>query len=250
MRRLVQGVLNRFGFRLVSASGLADLETGQDASHISQVRPFSMASRERLAAVADAVRYVEASHLAGAIVECGVWRGGSMMMAALTLRALGVANRELYLFDTFQGMTEPTAHDRRWSGEHASEKFVRTQRADGTGSDWCRASLDDVRRNMLSTGYPTERVYYCQGPVEQTLPGSAPEQVALLRLDTDWYESTRHELEHLYPRLVPGGILIIDDYGTWEGARRAVDEYFQRNAPAPFLSRIDHTCRLAVKPGR
>jgi hypothetical protein len=86
------------------------------------------------------------------------------------------------------------------------------------------------------------------GPVETTLPAQAPDRLALLRLDTDWYASTRHELEQLYPRLVREGVLIVDDYGHWEGAREAVDEYFAANGPAPLLQRVDYTGRMAVKP--
>ena len=91
-----------------------------------------------------------------------------------------------------------------------------------------------MRATVLSTGYPAERVHLVRGPVEETIPGAAPDALALLRLDTDWYASTRHELEHLYPRLATGGVLIVDDYGHWEGARRAVDEYFDdRGAAGP-----------------
>src|ERR1051325_10354963 len=90
--------------------------------------------------------------------------------------------------------------------------------------------------------------YTLEGTVEETIPAQAPERIALLRLDTDWYESTRHELVHLYPRLVPGGVLIIDDYGHWEGARKAVDEYIAQNNLRLFLNRIDYAGRLAIKP--
>ena len=105
-----------------------------------------------------------------------------------------------------------------------------------------------VRELLRSTGYPSERVHVVRGAVEETLPGHAPDRLALLRLDTDWYESTRHELQELYPRLATGGVLIVDDYGHWEGARRAVDEYFAGAGPAPLLQRIDYTGRMAVKP--
>src|SRR5262249_25761216 len=110
---------------------------------------------------------------------------------------------------------------------------------------WCYSGLDEVASNMRSTGYPDDLVHLVKGKVEETIPGAAPAQIAVLRLDTDWYESTRHELEHLYPRLAPGGVLIIDDYGYWAGARKAVDEYFQGSL---FLSRIDGTGRIAIKP--
>ncbi len=104
-----------------------------------------------------------------------------------------------------------------------------------------------VRETIDSAGYPSERVHFVRGQVEDTVPEQAPERIALLRLDTDWYESTRHELLHLYPRLASGGVLIVDDYGHWDGCRRAVDEYFSTEAEPVLLSRIDYTGRLAVK---
>lgn len=248
MKRWGQLALARLGFRLVPVGALSDIVAGPDAASIEAARRYSMGSRERLAAVAQSVRYVERAGISGAIVECGVWRGGAMMVAALTLKSLGTLNRDLYLFDTFEGMTEPSGEDERWSGQRAQGEFARRLRKDGRGSDWCRATLDDVSRNMATTDYPSAFVHYRKGPVEQTLPAEAPERIAVLRLDTDWYESTRHELIHLYPRLEPGGLLIIDDYGTWLGARKAVDEYFAGRHEVPYLARIDHTCRLLVKP--
>jgi O-methyltransferase len=83
--------------------------------------------------------------------------------------------------------------------------------------------------------------------VEDTIPASVPEQIALLRLDTDWYESTKCELEILFPRLVKGGVIIIDDYGCWQGARKAVDEYFNKNNIAILLNRMDDTGRIGIK---
>src|SRR5207344_857055 len=116
--------------------------------------------------------------------------------------------------------------------------------AQGSGL-WCRAGFDEVVRNLASTGYPSDRLHFIRGRVEDTIPAGAPEKIALLRLDTDWYESTRHELTHLFPRLSTHGVLIIDDYGHWQGARRAVDEYF--SATPILLNAIDFTARIAVK---
>jgi hypothetical protein len=90
-------------------------------------------------------------------------------------------------------------------------------------------------------------VLFIKGKVEETIPGTLPKEISLLRLDTDWYESTLHNLVHLYPLLRKGGILILDDYGHWQGARKATDEYFARENIIPFLSRIDYTGRLYVK---
>jgi O-methyltransferase len=213
------------------------------ADILARVTPYTMTSRERIGALVDAVRYVSAAKVPGAIVECGVWRGGSMMAAALALLEAGDL-RDLYLFDTFAGMTAPTAEDVDHVGDAAAGLYADSMAADHNA--WCYASLDDVRRNLLSTGYPEEKCHFVQGDVLATLPVAAMPAIALLRLDTDWYESTRHELTHLYPRLSRSGVLIIDDYGHWKGCRKAVDEYF---AGQPlFLFRIDYTGRMAVRP--
>src|SRR5262249_52452971 len=114
-------------------------------------------------------------------------------------------------------------------------------------SDYYRVPLEAVRRVMLGTGYDERKLVFVKGKVEDTVPGQAPAQIALLRLDTDWYESTRHELAHLFPRPAPGGVLIIDDYGHWQGARKAADEYFEAQRIAILLNRIDFSARIAVK---
>ena len=217
------------------------------AAIVREVAPYTMTSPERVFALIQAVRYVVAARIEGAIVECGVWRGGSMMAAARILKLAGAA-RDLHLFDTFEGMTRPTAADVDHSGVPAAVEFERTKTGDDA-SDWCRATLEETRANLLGTGYDAARIHLVKGRVEETIPARAPERIALLRLDTDWYESTRHELQHLYPRLARGGVLIIDDYGHWQGARQAVDEYFQEHRVKVLLNRIDYTGRIGVVPG-
>jgi O-methyltransferase len=208
---------------------------------LGRVLPYTMTSPARIVAVCSAVGYVEANDIPGVFVECGVWKGGSSMAAALSFKT----PRPLFLFDTFEGMSAPTEHDRRAAtGKSAAQMLHGLHRS---ASIWCYSPLEEVKRNISSTGYPASRVTYVKGKVEDTIPRFAPEQIAVLRLDTDWYESTRHELEHLYPRLSPGGVLIIDDYGYWAGARKAVDEYF---AGSVYLGRIDETGRVAIKPAK
>lgn len=221
----------------------------EDVEIIRRVAPFTKTSPERVVALLAAVRFLVHQHVPGAIVECGVWRGGSMMAAALVLQELGETNRDLYLYDTFEGMVRPTEHDVGNNGAAAIDKFERRQ-IGADASDWCLAPLDEVRRGMASTGYPESRIHYIKGKVEETLPQHVPEEIALLRLDTDWYESTKQELVHLYPRLAPHGVLIIDDYGDWLGARKAVDEYFAASPSASplFLHRIDQAGRIGIKP--
>lgn len=217
-----------------------------DIALIKRVKPFTQTSQERIVALARAVEYVVGNGLPGDLVECGVWKGGSAMVMLLTLLELGATDRDLHLFDTYAGMPEPQAVDADLKGKPAMDDY-RAQMIDENTSGFNLAPLEEVRENVLCLGYPEERIHFIKGKVEDTLPDQAPERIALLRLDTDWYSSTRHELEHLYPRLVQGGILIIDDYGHYRGARQAVDEYIEEKGLRLYLSRIDYTCRLAVK---
>ena len=212
---------------------------------IKKVRPFTMTSAERISTLCHAVRYVTKHNIPGDIVECGVWRGGSMMAAALSLQADQDLSRTLHLFDTFSGMPPPSDVDRTVASGRLASSLL--EEADRSSLIWACASIDDVRANMAATNYPAERVRFIGGRVEDTIPSAAPERIAILRLDTDWYESTKHELMHLYPKLSIGGILIIDDYGYWEGARKAVDEYMRQEELVIFLQRIDITGRIAVK---
>jgi len=216
-----------------------------DNEIIERVSPYTMTSRERLTTLVDAIRYLCRNRIPGDIVECGVWKGGSVMAAALALQQEKDDSRCLYLYDTFQGMSQPTDSDETHDGQSAKNLLATCQEKMGA---WCYCELDEVCANVASTGYPQERVNFVKGRVEDTIPSVMPEAISLLRLDTDWYESTNHELIHLYPRLVPNGALIIDDYGDWKGARKATDEYFSSLSFSPFLHRIDATGRLVIKP--
>jgi O-methyltransferase len=209
------------------------------------VGPYTMTTPPRIYALRRAVEYIATRPVQGSVVECGVWRGGSMMAVALTLLRLGVTDRDLYLFDTFSGMSEPGDEDVKHSGERAADVLASASRE---SHDWAVAPIEQVREAVLGVGYPKDRVHFVQGRVEDTVPANAPAKIALLRLDTDWYSSTKHELVHLYPRLGRGGVLIVDDYAYWQGARKAVDEYIQENDLSLLLNRIDYTARLALKP--
>ena len=245
MKGLIKKAFRQFGFDLtrLDPARRSDLEciadgTETDKQIVVSVMPFTMTSVARIAALLDAVAYLSRNAIPGDIAECGVWRGGSMMAVALALLARNDTTRSLYLYDTFEGMAPAGDVDRSLDGKTAESQ--REHR-------WCYASLEDVRRNLLSTRYPSDRIHFVKGRVEGTIPGIVPPRLALLRLDTDWYESTKHELIHLFPRLSDRGIMIVDDYGHWQGARKAVDEYFQERNECVFLHRIDYTARLVVK---
>ena len=283
----VNQVLQRFGVGLVRAETLsryhelneaeeqAQRRTARRARRAAaeQKRPAARRQRQRLALPADmqdgfeqiwpqvldrtmtssskayhlhhATKYVVAHDIPGDIVECGVWRGGSMLTVALTLLTLGVTDRDLHLFDTFTGMSEPTDRDVGVASRKLASDMLKDS---GRRSKlWAEASLEDVRVGFEEIDYPSERVHFVPGLVEETIPDRAPEQISLLRLDTDWYESTKHELEHLYSRLSPGGVLIIDDYGSWRGSKDATDEFLAATHEPLLLSRIGQG-RAAVKP--
>lgn len=211
---------------------------------IDAVRPYTMTGSDKLHALITATRYIERFTIPGAIVECGVWRGGSMHAAARTLDRLGSYGRDFYLYDTFEGMTEPGERDLRHDGAPAAQMLAASDRSSRV---WAVASLEDVQAGFATVPYPSERIRYVKGPIEETVPAQMPDEIAILRLDTDWYESTAHEFEHLYPRLVSGGVLMVDDYGFWKGSREATEEFIERTGERLMLVRMD-SGRVAVKP--
>jgi O-methyltransferase len=236
MRQTLKKALGRAGFVPAPRPIAPEL-----APIIDRVAPYTMCSPERVAAVIDAIDYLVSNRIGGDVVECGVWRGGTMMAAALRLMEHGEA-RGLWLYDTFEGMPEP---DPQIDGKDAHRRWKESRPA-GAGSDWCLAGIDDVAANMAATGYPSERMRFVAGKVEDTIPETMPDRIGLLRLDTDWYASTRHELEHLAPRVVSGGVVLVDDYGHWAGAREAVDEWTGGCGFPVLWHRTDYTGRAAV----
>jgi O-methyltransferase len=212
---------------------------------ILRCRPFTMTSVARMSAMVDSTRYISRRGLQGSIVECGVWKGGSVMVSMLTILEEGLPLRDYHLFDTFEGMTSPEGIDVDFAGVEAAKRLADDD--EETGQVWAKAGIDEVRANIEAIGYPMEHVHFVQGRVEDTVQPDSVGCIALLRLDTDWYASTKHELVNLYPNLVVDGVLIIDDYGYWRGSRAAVDEYLEEKGIGSFLFRIDNTGRMLIK---
>jgi O-methyltransferase len=249
LRKLVDFVLKPFGVRIERIRTDFSFHIPEikefEAEIISVGARYSMTTLERQWALVQALEHVHREGVAGDIVECGVWRGGNLIIAALMRERFGLS-AQIWGYDTFEGMSAPTEADRALHYEEvAADTFEKTRR--GEFSDWCYSAIDEVRTN-IERHVPNADIRLVKGKVEDTLtdPKNLPERISILRLDTDWYESTKVELEILYPRLAPGGVLIIDDFGDWAGAKLAVEEYF-KDRPV-WLHRVDRACRLAVKP--
>lgn len=212
-----------------------------------QCKPYTRCGLPSAFSLYQAVKYVIQEKIPGALVECGVLRGGCSMIAALTAISLNDTKRKIYLYDTFKGMSEPSSlFDHSIDGRrNALQEWKSRQK--GTHNEWCYAPLDEVMKRLEGTGYPKNQLVFVEGKVEETLSRTMPDEVAVLRLDTDWYESTAQEMKCLYPRLSTGGVLMLDDYGYWKGSQKAVDEYFETTGKRPLLHRINSSARIGIK---
>jgi O-methyltransferase len=219
-----------------------------------RVQPYTLTSVPLAFGLYEAVRYIAEADIPGAIVECGVWRGGSMLLAALALLELNKTDRQLWLYDTFAWEWESAGDTDGYVFEPESDSAARRSAAilrRDSDEDSVRAgtSVDEVVSLIIGAGYPAENVIAVPGLVQDTLPETAPTVISLLRLDTDMAESTSHELMTLYPRLSVGGVLLVDDYGKHRGATMATEAFFLQTGQRPLLTRLDIQGRIAIKVG-
>lgn len=271
MKRVVRKLLNALGFDIVriSRSALEDnlglderlgLELEDEATAcISVVKNNTMLSKRRLVTLYQQVAYCERYEIPGAFVECGVWKGGAAGLMALANLKEGKLRRHLHLFDAFQEICEP---DAAVDGERALREVRQFTGRSGqdTGALHPLTGIYDflggpgtLEENRLllekTIAYPAEFLHYHVGWFQETLPADSEKigPIAILRLDGDWYASTKVCLEHLFDSVVKGGIVIIDDYGTYEGCRRAVDEFIKLKRVQAYLAPVDSDCRFFVK---
>jgi len=227
---------------------LAPEATTNDVDIYKRVKPFTMTSPDRVWALINTVNYIIRGGIVGDFVECGVWRGGSAMAMCFKLNSLNIQDRHLWMYDTFSGMTNPSENDVEISTGNSAFKLMGKAIDKDEDNIICEASKEEVIFNMESTSYPMTNIHIIEGDVLKTLGKNSPDKISLLRLDTDWYESTCKELEVLFPKLVRGGVCIIDDYGHWKGSKKAVDEYLKDNCINVLLNKVDYTGRLFIKP--
>jgi O-methyltransferase len=252
LKKIAKKIVDSLGYKIIRQDKLMvrdgipiDIDDEEFIKIFRACEPFTFTSVEPMFSLFQSVQYVIKNNIPGDFVECGVWKGGSAMLIAKTLLAAGISDRTIYLYDTFEGMSEPGSKDVDFKGESADSLLGKSDR--NAKSVWCYSSIEEVRANLYSTGYPKDKLVFVKGKVEDTIPATIPESIGLLRLDTDWYESTYHEFLHLFPLLSKQGVLIIDDYGHWKGAREATDKYFRENNIHILLNRVDYTVRTGIK---
>jgi hypothetical protein len=199
------------------------------------VRPYTMINRFKLRNIWRLACAVEESGLRGAFVECGVWRGGAAALMAYAAKTRGSA-RPTWLFDSFEGLPEPTSRDGQAAREYAHDRAGGELASIGE----CVASEHDAEQIMSKLGIDPRSVKIVKGWFQDTLPIAvkAVGPIALLRLDGDWYESTRLCLDVLFESVESGGYVVLDDYDFWQGSRTAVDEFLAERGLRPELQRI------------
>ena len=231
-------------FKVVDQAFRPDMEEEFKEIH-KKCKKYTITSVQKMYALYRATKYVVENKIPGDLVECGVYKGGSSMIMALTLNKMNDTKRTLYLYDTYAGMTKPGEEDTNYRKENVEGIWRRRQKQNH--NQWAYAPLEEVKNNLCSTGYPKENIKFIKGRVEETIPAAIPDKISILRLDTDWYESTYHELLHLFPKISVRGVLVLDDYGCLKGAKKATDNYFDENKIKIFLHRIDYSGRMGIK---
>ena len=253
----VKNLIRKSGWALIKRSLLEQILYGipsdYEAEHsktYNKVKAYTLASSQRIVAICNAVEYITKNNIEGAIAGCGVWRGGVIMASIDTLQKNLDVERDIYLYDTFEGMITPGhKYDIKRDGTTGVGKTAEELYQHATADDvaFCYSSLEEVTENIESYGYPADKVHYVKGMVENTIPQTEPSKIAILYFSISFYESVGHALKYLYPLLAPGGVIIISDYGDWEGTKRAVDEYISANKIKLLLNRIDNTGKIGIK---
>jgi O-methyltransferase len=239
IKRIIKSIVNLTGYVLVKNID-NELENASDFDKdiIKKFSKYTMTSNVKIFTLIKAIKYVNKFKINGDFVECGVYTGGNIMIMKKLIKK-GI-KRKIFAYDTFEGMVTPTSYDVKIDGTIAKKKYLKTD-------SWVRCSLNKVKENFKEMRLNLKNVKFVKGKVENTLKikKNLPKKISILRLDTDFYESTKIELKILFPLLVKGGVLIIDDYGSWLGSKKATDEYFERKKN--FLYYIDHSARMIIK---
>ncbi len=239
--------LNSFGFVIINKNQKIIELSDKDHELLNLIKDYSMTTEIRMYNLLQSLKQIKHKNIPGDYVECGVWRGGNIMLIKKFLENENIDDKKIYAFDTFEGMPEPDNNDFDISKNISASVLLSRNKKDKESHLWGVCSLEEVKKNLIKNLKDMNNIYFIEGKVEETLDlkENIPEKISLLRLDTDWYSSTKKELEVLYEKVSPGGVIIIDDYGHWGGAKKAVDEFFKDKYV--WMHYVDYACRLIIK---
>ena len=240
IKDFIKKIVRSFGYKVINAKDY-ELETisKYNKKLIKDYSEYTMCSDVKILSLIKAFEYINKFKIPGDFVECGIFTGGNLMLLKKLLHKYKL-KKKIYGYDTFSGMTNASIYDIKIDGTNALKKQLTTK-------NWVSCSLESVKKNFKKKNLPLTNIKFVKGKVEETLKISRnlPKKISLLRLDTDFYESTKAELKYLYPLLSKGGVLLIDDYGSWLGQKKAVDEYFLKKKC--WMHFIDHSARMIIK---
>lgn len=250
IKKIIRSFFYFFNYEITKISNEISFPTEIDEANkklIEECMPFSMTGPKRMIALNFCLKNILDNKVDGDFVECGVWRGGNLILVQKIFNK-HFSNKSIYGYDTFEGMSEPTEFDVDHRNKLAKTLLEKSNKKNDTLNIWAYVNKETVIKN-INQNLSNNKIKLIKGKVEQTLKinENLPKKISILRLDTDWYESTKIELEILYPLLERNGFLIIDDYGHFKGARKAVDEYFGKFEKKPYLHIVDYSCRIIQK---
>ncbi len=209
---------------------------------IKRCTPYTLTSQARMSMLWDAIEDVHKKDIPGCFVEAGVYKGGSSMLAAYAMKYFDM-ERDIFMFDTFKGMTQPGENDYKMNKEVSSNEYLKKWKDNQkeTHNEWCYASYPEVLHNINGVGYPFFDMI--TGNVLKTVQKGMCSSIAVLRIDVDFYDATKHMLDKFYDQVEDGGYIIFDDYWCWNGTHKAVNEFFDERAiPLSKLVTVDHSC--------
>ena len=247
IKNTINKIIKNLGFEIINKNQNIIEMTAYDEKLIKSVSPYSMTPKIRMFTLLQSLRYLKNKNIVGDYVECGVWKGGNLILFKKFLEDEYNSNNKkikIFAYDTFEGMTEPDENDIDLLNNYNASSILKKSKKNS--HIWGICSLTQVKKNLCELTN-IDNINFINGPVEETLEDESnlPEKISLLRLDTDWYSSTKIELEKLYDKVLPGGIVIIDDYGHWGGSKKATDEFFSNKFV--WLHYVDYSCRLIIK---
>ena len=247
--KLINKFFKIFNFRLIYNQDYIFNHSKFEKENIQISKEYSMTGERRMSYLTKSVKYIFENKIDGDFVECGVWKGGNLILMQRLLDYYGF-KRKIYGYDTFEGMTDPSEHDLDYENNNAYRLLAQEKKVENVDQKniWCYSGIESVKKN-ISKHTNISNLKLVKGDVLETLKynENIPDKISLLRLDTDFYESTKMELEVLFPLVVKNGIIIIDDYGHWQGQKKAVDDFFLKNKIKPFLFEVDYSCRIYLK---